>query len=158
LGDEVNGFAPLDLSSSNTRLYSITVSSYVASFLWLVPNLSAGLIKVTPKDAQGRPYVHLGDAVIDRNPNQTGIQEYKEWQALLDYVQKLPDLNGDGLPDIPSSGAISKLRMQKVASLNPLELYRNATQPQWIASTFFGLILLLALLLMVPRKLGKRRS
>jgi len=151
LGDESKGFAPLDLSSRNTRLYSITASSYVASFLWLVPNLSKGLLQVTPKDAQGRPFAHLADAVIDRDLNQPCVQEYKEWQALLDYVQSLPDLNGDGLADIPVSGAIAQTRMQKVASLSPIELYRNSGQPQWIASTIGGLILLLVLGMWISR-------
>jgi len=151
LGDDVQGWQPLNLSSDNTALYSITASSYVASFLWLVPNLSKGLLQVTPKDAQGIPYERLDNAVIERNGT-----EYKEWQALLDYVQSLPDLDGDGLPDIPSSGRVSEPRMRKVASLSPLELYRNAGQPQWIASIIGGLILLLIVWIVVS-KLHHRR-
>jgi 5'-nucleotidase len=43
----------------------------------------------------------MQDAVIDANPDIPGKQEVKEWMALIWYLQQQPDINGNGIPDIP---------------------------------------------------------
>ncbi|MCY1338436.1 thiosulfohydrolase SoxB [compost metagenome] len=146
IGDERRGYRELDLDDA--RLYSVGASSYVGSFTWLIPDLTKGLLDVVPKDAAGKPYADLRAAVLDTDPNTPGIQEYKEWQALLDHVRKLPDLDGDGLADIPTQGAAAESRMRRVASLAPVELYRNAGRLQWGATAVIGLGLLLILWLL----------
>ena len=40
------------------------------------------------------------------------MQEYKEWQGLLDHIRSLPDMDGDGLADIPTQGAAAEQRMR----------------------------------------------
>ncbi|CAD5107877.1 bifunctional metallophosphatase/5'-nucleotidase [Zestomonas carbonaria] len=146
IGDEQRGYQELDLDDS--RLYSVGASSYVGSFTWLIPELTKGLLEVVPKDAEGRPYAEIRDTVIDTDPETPGVQEYKEWQALLDHVRVLPDQDGDGLADIPTQGAAAESRMHRVASLSPVELYRNAGRLQWGASVLVGAGLLLIAWLM----------
>lgn len=154
LGDPLNGYTPLDLA--DTRLYSIGATSYVGSFTWLVSDLTKGLLSVQPKDAQGQPLTQLKAAIIDADPQQPGVQEYKEWQGLLDHIRSLPDQDGDGLADIPTQGAAAEQRMRREASLHPAELYRYAGPLQWGVS----LVVLAGVLLIVwlLRRRHLRRS
>nr|MBO2510965.1 bifunctional metallophosphatase/5'-nucleotidase [Gammaproteobacteria bacterium] len=140
IGDEARGYQELDLAAP--RLYSVAASSYVASFTWLIPELTKGLLDVVPKDAGGRPFAALREAVVDADPQRPGVQEYKEWQALLDHVRRLPDLDGDGLADIPTQGAAAEQRMIRHASLSPQELFRNAGYLQWGAAALLAVLLL----------------
>lgn len=146
IGDPVAGYRELDLN--DTRLYSIGATSYVGSFTWLVPDLTKGLLDVVPKDAEGRPLPRIEDAIVDQDPNTEGVQELKEWQALLDHIRSLPDLDGDGLADIPTTGAAAEERMIRAPSLHPAELFRLAGPLQWGVSSVIlaGALLILWLL------------
>lgn len=146
IGDPVAGYRELDLN--DTRLYSIGATSYVGSFTWLVPDLTKGLLDVAPKDAEGRPLPRIEDAIVDQDPNTEGVQELKEWQALLDHIRSLPDLDGDGLADIPTTGAAAEERMIRAPSLHPAELFRLAGPLQWGVSSVIlaGALLILWLL------------
>lgn len=143
IGDPLQGYRELDLN--DTRLYSIGATSYVGSFTWLVPDLTRGLLDIIPKDAEGRPLPRIEDAIIDQDPDTEGVQELKEWQALLDHIRSLPDLDGDGLADIPTTGDAAEVRIQRQPSLHPAELLRLAGPLQWGASVVIlsgvGLIL-----------------
>ncbi len=152
IGDPVKGYHDLDLD--DTRLYSIGATSYVGSFTWLVPDLTKGLLDVIPKDAAGRPLPHIEDAIVDQEPNTPGVQELKEWQALLDHIRSLPDLDGDGLADIPTTGAAAEARMVRARSLNPREMFRLAGPMQWGASAvvLLGVLLILGLLMRLLRR------
>ena len=155
IGDPHGGYRDLDLN--DTRLYSIGATSYVGSFTWLVPDLTNGLLDVIPKDADGRPLPRIEDAIVDQDPDKEGVQELKEWQALLDHIRNLPDLDGDGLADIPTTGAAAEVRMIRAPSLHPAELLRLAGPLQWSVS---GVILLGLLLIiwLLSRPLRRRRS
>jgi 5'-nucleotidase len=100
-GDAKKGFSNVDVSKENTRLYSITANTYLLEFVGIIKRLSKGLVKVTLKDETGKPLRTVLDAVIDADPSVPGIQEIKEWIALLWYLQQQPDVNGNGVPDIP---------------------------------------------------------
>ncbi len=146
LGDPSKGYTPLDLADQ--RLYSIGATSYVGSFTWLVGDLTKGLLSVQPKDAEGRPLSAIKDAIIDADPETPGVQEYKEWQGLLDHIRSLPDIDGDGLADIPTRGVAAEQRMLREPSLHPAALYRYAGPLQWGVSAvlFAGLLLIFGLL------------
>ena len=152
IGDPVKGYRDLDLD--DTRLYSIGATSYVGSFTWLVPDLTKGLLDVIPKDAAGRPLPRIEDAIVDQEPNTPGVQELKEWQALLDHIRSLPDLDGDGLADIPTTGAAAEARMVRAPSLDPREMFRLAGPMQWGASAvvLLGVLLILGLLMRLLRR------
>ena len=143
LGNPQDGYRELDVSAANTTLYSIGATTYVGSFTWLIPDISKGLLSVVPKTADGQPLENVQAALIDRDASTDGVQEYKEWQALLDHLRSLPDSNGDGLADIADDEAANELRMIRHASLDPRSLLRNAGALQWSVSVGGLLVLLL---------------
>ncbi|WP_027591843.1 bifunctional UDP-sugar hydrolase/5'-nucleotidase [Pseudomonas sp. RL] len=142
LGDAERGYRELDPDAPG--LISLGATSYVGSFTWLIPELTYGLFEVVPKDAEGRPLAQIRDAMLDRDPDAPGIQEYKEWQAFLDHVAALPARDAQGLALLTDQGAAAEQRMLRVASLAPSELFRHAGGLQWTATLLCALLLWLA--------------
>lgn len=90
----------VDFSKRNPDLYSITANSYILKFVGIIKSMSFGLIKVTPKDINGNPLTDMSTAVINFAEEQGEYREGKEWLALLEYLSLMPDINGNGIPDI----------------------------------------------------------
>ncbi|WP_281648745.1 bifunctional UDP-sugar hydrolase/5'-nucleotidase [Parendozoicomonas sp. Alg238-R29] len=145
LGSHETGFTPLDLTDK-TRLYSFSASSYVGSFAWVMKDLSYGLVSIIPKDKNGNPLADLKLSIVDRLPAEEGIQEYKNWQAQLDFFASLPDTDGDGIANIVLNKNVTEPRMQTISSFKPDDLLRNAT---WILWTVTGLLFTILLILFV---------
>jgi 5'-nucleotidase / UDP-sugar diphosphatase len=91
---------PVDFSKSNKSLYSLAANSYMLDFIGIIKKMSFGLINVVPKDASGYPVTDMKNAVIDVNEELQGVQEGKEWLALLEYIGSMKDTDNDGIPDI----------------------------------------------------------
>ncbi len=155
LGSYDTGFAPLNIND-NSRLYSLGTSSYVGSFAWVIEELSYGLITIVPKDEQGNPLADLSKALVDRNPDIEGVQEYKNWQAQLDFFARLPDTDGDGIADITLNKQTTAPRMIAIASLSPVAMLRNATGIIWTVTGF--LFILLAIMLRGIYRIYRRMS
>ena len=62
--------------------------------------MSFGLINVVPKDFDGNQVIDMKTAVIDMDENKEGVQEGKEWLALIEFLSSMRDTNGNGIPDI----------------------------------------------------------
>jgi 5'-nucleotidase/UDP-sugar diphosphatase len=92
----------VDFSKRNKALYSITANSYMLQFVGIIKKMSFGLINVVPKDVNGKKISDMGSAVIDINEKKEGLQEGKEWLALMEYLSSMKDTNGNGIPDIDS--------------------------------------------------------
>jgi 5'-nucleotidase / UDP-sugar diphosphatase len=90
----------VDFSKKNKSLYSITANSYMLEFIGIIKKMSFGLINVVPKDAAGNKIKDIQTAVIDIDENREGVQEGKEWLALVEYLGSMKDTNGNGIPDI----------------------------------------------------------
>ena len=90
----------VDFSKKNKTLYSITANSYMLEFVGIIKKMSFGLINVVPKDASGNPVTDMKNSIIDMNGSIPGIQEGKEWLALLEFISSMKDQNGNGIPDI----------------------------------------------------------
>jgi 5'-nucleotidase len=90
----------VDFSKENKTLYSISANSYMLEFIGIIKKMSFGLINVVPKDSEGEPITDMKDAVIDMNSSVDGIQEGKEWLALMEFIGSMEDTDGDGIPDI----------------------------------------------------------
>lgn len=103
IGNGQKGFMPVDFSKRNKKLYSITADSYVLGFVSIIRKLSKHLIVINLKNERGDPVRSPDDAIIDADPAMSGIQEIKEWMALVWFLQQQPDLNGNGIGDIPDS-------------------------------------------------------
>ncbi len=101
VGNPEKGFMPVDCSKRNKKLYSITADSYVLGFVSIIKKLSKHLIVITLKNERGEPIRSVDDAMIDADPDAPGIQELKEWMALVWFLQQQPDVNGNGIGDIP---------------------------------------------------------
>jgi 5'-nucleotidase len=90
----------VDFSKKNTTLYSVTANSYMLQFIGIIKKMSFGLINVIPKDAGGTRITDMKTAVIDMDESRNGVQEGKEWLALMEYLNSMKDINGNGIPDI----------------------------------------------------------
>jgi 5'-nucleotidase/UDP-sugar diphosphatase len=90
----------VDFSRKNKSIYSVTANSYMLEFIGIIKKMSVGLINVVPKDFEGNKVRDLKTAVIDMDENKEGIQEGKEWLALMEFLSRMKDTNGNGIPDI----------------------------------------------------------
>ncbi len=97
---EING-KQIDISKKNKKLYSLTTDSYIISFIGSIKKMSHGLIKIYPKNSKGVRITNYNNYILDFNKNKAGIQEGKQWIALIDYTKTFKDTNKDGIPDFP---------------------------------------------------------
>jgi 5'-nucleotidase len=95
-GSKVN----VDFSKKNKTLYSMTANSYMLEFIGIIKKKSMGLVNVIPKDAEGNKITDMKTAVIDINPEENGVQEGREWLALVEFLMQMKDINGNGKPDV----------------------------------------------------------
>ena len=95
------GNTKVDFSRKSTVLYSVTANSYMLEFIGIIKKMSFGLINVTPRDEKGNKITDMQSTVIDINTAEEGIQEGKEWLALIEFLKAAPDTDGDGIPEIP---------------------------------------------------------
>ncbi len=96
---ELNG-KELDYSKKNKKLYSIAADTYLLSFIGRIKKMSHGLVKIVPKDINGNPVTDMKNQLIDINPNKVGIQEAKEWIALIEFMKSFKK-GDENLPVIP---------------------------------------------------------
>jgi 5'-nucleotidase len=97
----------VDFSKKNKTLYSVTANSYTLEFFGIIKKMSFGLINVVPKDVTGNRVTDMKSAVIDMNESREGIQEGKEWLALMEFLSSMKDTNGNGIPDIDKKYAVA---------------------------------------------------
>jgi 5'-nucleotidase len=90
----------VDFSKKNKTLYSIAANSYMLEFVGIIKKMSFGLINVVPKDATGKVIADMKGAVIDMDETRDGVQEGKEWLAIMEYLSSMKDTNGNGIPDV----------------------------------------------------------
>jgi len=135
--DPENGYSPINLSASNTRLYSVGLNSYNGSLAWLIKDLSFGMLAFNAKNIDGN-LIDFAATVFDADNARAGIQEVKEWRAFFAYLKSLPDLNHDGVVDLPLT---SDSRLIRIHSFSPGNLFQNAT---WIM--YAGTLILLSVL------------
>lgn len=90
----------VDFSKSNHTLYSVTANSYMLGYIGIIKKMSYGLINVVPKDSDGEKLTEMKQAILDVDQAQDGIQEGKEWLALMEMLSGMKDINGNGIPDI----------------------------------------------------------
>ena len=62
--------------------------------------MTFGLVNVEPKDKDGKVLTDMKTAKVDMDPGIPGVQEGKEWLAIIDFLTSMPDTNGNGIPDI----------------------------------------------------------
>ena len=166
IGNEEEGFRPLDYSESNKALYRIATNLYNATFISFVGRFTYGILNIVPKDRKGSPVFSEGvkgnpfDLLlplrVDIDRKTPGIQELKQWLILMDYVRSFSDKDGDGIPDIPDKYKGKLGRIIKEPSWNPVRLLSRGTYVTWITLAAI-LVVLLVLGALTYLFLKKRR-
>ncbi len=95
----------VDISRKSNKLYSVVTDSYIMSFIGNLKKMSYGMVKIVPKDSKGQPVADLMSTRLDFDQSKPGIQEGKEWLALISYIKSFKDTDGDGLPEVPGKYA-----------------------------------------------------
>ncbi len=98
---EING-KEIDFSKKNKTLYSVSANTYLLSFMKRIKKMSFGLLKVEPKDKNGIPVTDMNQQLVDITPETAGIQEAKEWIAVIEYLKSFQK-NDQGIFIIPDS-------------------------------------------------------
>jgi hypothetical protein len=102
--------------------YRICMNYYTAQMVNYVRNASYGLLSITPRDRKRRPVADMKQGIIDADAIAPGVQEIKEWVALATYMKSFPDLDGNGIPDIPARYRHPEGRFSPAPSWNPIRL------------------------------------
>lgn len=162
IGDEETGFTPLDYSQSNKKLYRVAANIYNATFLKIVGKFTYSMLDIAPKDKSGAPIEKLSAALVDADKSLPGIQEIKEWQGVIKYVRSFPDINDNGLPDIPEKYKGKLGRIVEQPSYSPVSLVSRGTTPTIVLLVIFGVVLSLIIVMIAVirarRKAKKSRS
>lgn len=158
IGNEKDGYTPLDYSSANDRLVRVAADIYNATFLKVVGDFTWHILDIIPKDGHGKPIEDLKSARVDADDTKLGIQELKEWQGVMSYIQSFADTDGDGIPNIPEEYKQQLGRNIMAASWNPYHLLKGGTKVTWLAFAVLMVTLGVCLLTLglVGRKLRSR--
>lgn len=141
IGDDDKGYAPLDVSEGNRRLYKVGGNIYNTTFLKLIGGFTYGILTIVPKDARGLPIQDMRDAIVDADADRPGLQELKQWQGFLAYLHSFKDIDGDGIGDVPLIYQYPQGRIVRVSSWNPALFYKNATGPTWLVTSVGAFLL-----------------
>lgn len=160
LGNEEEGWKPLDYSEKNRELYRVAANIYNATFLKIIGGFTYNVLTIVPKDREGRPIADLAQYRIDADKTRPGIQEVKQWLGLMEYLAAFPDTNGNGIPDVPEKykGKLGRAVIQ--ASYNPVSLVSGGTWVTWAAVgvVVFLLLLVGGVVYLVLRIVRRRRK
>ena len=156
LGDEENGYLQLDYSKSNRTLIRIAADIYNATFLKVIGDFTWQILKIVPKDSNGNPIDDLKRMRVDADIQKPGIQELKEWQAVIAYIQSFTDTNANGLPNVPDKYRDKLGRNIVEASWNPYQLLKGGNYITWLtfAAVLMGVFILLGIVRFIARKIG----
>ena len=156
--DENGNYQPLDYSAANNRLYKVVSNIYNATFLKVIGSFTNNILTIVPKDKSGNPIEDLAIARVDGDKNKEGIQEIKDWTALMGYVQSFEDKDGDSIPEIPEKYRHTEGRQTRENSLNPYKLLAGGNYITWIAFSCIIFVLVLAILIIyVPIRILKKK-
>jgi len=156
LGDEENGYQQQDYSKSNRTLIRIAADIYNATFLKVIGDFTWQILKIVPKDRNGNPIEDLKHMRIDADRQKPGIQELKEWQAVIAYIQSFTDTDADGLPNVPDKYRGKLGRNVAQTSWNPYQLLKGGNYITWLtfAALGVGVFLLLGIARFIIKKVG----
>ena len=140
------------------KLYRICMNFYTAQMVGFVRNASRGLLSITPRDREGRPVADLKQGIIDADATAPGIQEIKEWLALAAYMKGFPDVDGNGIPDIPARYRQPEGRFAADPSWNPIRLIAGGNGITYGALGIgIGVLVLAVILLRLSIRLLRRK-
>jgi 5'-nucleotidase / UDP-sugar diphosphatase len=112
--DHDGNTTPVNTSRHDKRLYSIVANSYMLDFIGIIKKKSFGLINVEPKDKNGNGVQNMKNTVMDFDTTHVGIQEGKEWLALIYYLEGTKSQDTSVLPDLPEYYKTPERSLEKV--------------------------------------------
>ena len=125
----------------DSKLYRVIGGLYSCQMLGEVESRSFGLLKIVPKDAEGRPIVDFEEHIVYSN----GV-ELKEWVALADYLASFDRVNGTA--QVPEY--YNQLHQRKIEDTSK-SLINLLKSPNKIFFIVLGAgVLVLAILIFVP--------
>jgi 5'-nucleotidase/UDP-sugar diphosphatase len=135
LGDLDRGYAAIDITGKDARLYSLTCPLMLGVILVGIPKYTKGKLTLVAKNKTGQTltsrvealdaphdnsgYLLAPPGTMDKNSIATGsgngaTREIKEWQAIMDHLRRLPVKNKGELPVIPVDERAAEVRAIKV--------------------------------------------
>jgi 5'-nucleotidase / UDP-sugar diphosphatase len=134
LGDYDHGYRKIDITGKDGKLYSLTTPVYLGMIITAIPKYTKDQLVLVPKNAKGEPLKTKVEALempkdnvaeilapngIEMDKNETvlsanKVTEIKEWQAIMDYLSRLPVKKGDKLPVVPVDERASEVRAIKI--------------------------------------------
>jgi 2',3'-cyclic-nucleotide 2'-phosphodiesterase (5'-nucleotidase family) len=106
-------------------LYRVCVDFYTAVMIESLSDLSYGVVRVQPRNADGTPVAFHETVMIDGDAVTPGVQEVKEWLALVHYLRSLPPAPASGIPEIPVRYQELRGWYIEEPSWNPVTLLRS---------------------------------
>ena len=157
MGSEEEGYKPLIYSKSNRKLYRVAANIYNATFLKVVGSYTNHLLDIFPKDKKGNQIKRLSNLRVDADKTRSGIQELKQWQGVMEYVQSFKQGNDPGVANLPDKYKVKLERIVAKPSWNPLQILARPGLPTILALVFIGFIFCGILVITILVKSGKKR-
>lgn len=120
------------------KLYRVITDLHSGQMLSAVTDKSYGLLSIVPKHADGTPVTDFEDCIIYDDG-----KELKAWVAIAEYMQSF-ELNGDGIPEIPSYYSTVQGRKNIEESKNIIDLIKN---PNKYAFMIIGIVTVIILII-----------
>jgi 5'-nucleotidase len=134
IGDYDNGYRKIDITGTDKKLYSLTCPLYLGMIIAAIPKYTKEQLMLVPKNANGQPLKTKVEAlemprdnvaemlapngiVFDKDETvlvTNKATEIKEWQAIMDYLCKLPVKKGSKLPVVPVDKRAAEIRAVKL--------------------------------------------
>ena len=157
MGSEEEGYKSLNCSKSNRKLYRVAANIYNATFLKVVGTYTNHLLDILPKDKKGNPIKKLSNLRVDADKTRLGIQELKQWQGVIEYVQSFKQVDDHGVANLPDKYKVKLGRIVAKPSWNPLRILAHPNLPTILALGFIVFILCGVLIIIILVKSGKKR-
>lgn len=139
--DEQGEYKPLDPK----KLYRICTNLYAAEMMNYVTDVTYGLLKIKPKDKNGRELLHLKQAIVYTDKSPARPVELKEWVALASYFGSFPAEKGIAV--IPEKYSKPEGRRNIDPSWNPVKLIAGGNAVTYGVSAFIIVLLIVAVLI-----------
>lgn len=134
------------------KLYKVVTDLYTGQMLGSVTDVSYGLLKIEPKDKNGKLLKNLEDEAIT-----DGKTELKAWVAIARYMQSFEDTGGDGIANVSDYYSTTHGRKVVEDSRNIADLLKHPNKfAGMIVGICAGLLFLIIVIIWLIRKLIRK--
>lgn len=134
------------------KLYKVVTDLYTGQMLGSVTDISYGLLKIEPKDENGKLLKNLEDEAIT-----DGKTELKAWVAIARYMQSFEDTDGDGIANVSDYYSTTHGRKVVEDSRNIADLLKHPNKfAGMIVGICAGLLFLIIVIIWLIRKLIRK--